>query len=109
LAGGDFMTKEEILEKSRNENKRGDEMEKKILGDAMKYSYLAMILAAAIFAFIRAEKGYPIMDLPAVCCVSMFTNFMFRYVKTKEKFNLIMSLVMLAAAVISAVFFFMGH
>ena len=103
------MTKEEILEKSRRENKNGDEMEKKILSDAMKFSYLAMILAAALFAFVRAERGYPIMDLPAVCCASVFADFMYRYVKTKEKSNLLMVLITLAAAIAAAVLFFMGH
>ncbi len=103
------MTKEEILAKSRTENKNGDEMEKKVLSDAMKFSYIAMISSAAVFAMVRSEQGYPMMDLPAICCASAFANFMYRYVKTKEKSNLMVAAIALVIAIISTIRFFMGH
>ena len=103
------MTKEEILEKSRNDNRHGDELDKKILSDGMKISYAAMIAAAAIFAIVRAVQGRSIMDLPAICCASVSANFIYRFLKTKEKFNLIIAVITLIIAVVTAVLFFMGH
>ena len=103
------MTREEILEKSRKENKKGDEMGKKILRDAMKYSYLAMILAAALFAWVRLERGDPVSDLPAICCFSVFANFLYRFIKTKEKSDLFVAVLLLAAAIAATIRFFLGH
>ena len=103
------MTKEEISAKSRKDNKSEDKTEKKIFSDAMKFSYAAMLVSAAIFAIVRSVKGYPTMDLPAVCCISVFADFMYRYVKTKEKFNFVIAVVMFINAVVFAVLFFMGR
>ena len=103
------MTKEEILEKSRKENKNGDERDKKVLSDAVKYSYAAMAVCSAFFAFIRSRQGFPAMDLPAVCCVSVCVNFLYRYGKTKERSSLVTALIMLACSVIFTILFFMGR
>lgn len=103
------MTKEEILEKSRKENKSGDEREKEILSDATKYSYIVMIFFAAFYSFIRSQKGEPMMDLPAVCCASAFTNFIYRFIKTKEKSYLVVAVITLIAGIGASIRFFMGY
>ena len=103
------MTKEEVLSKSRKENKNGDEMEKKVLNDATKFSYIAMVVFSAIFAFIRAEQGDPIMDLPAICCASVCANFLYRFIKTREKLNVIIAIITLISTIIFSILFFMGR
>ena len=103
------MTKEEILAKSRNENKNGDERDKKILTDAVKCSFLVMVLAAAVFAVVRSLRGESVWDLPAVCCAAVSADFIYRYAKTKERWCLVPAAVTLIAAVVTAVLFFAGH
>lgn len=103
------MTNEEILERSRNENKHGDEREKAILSNAIKVSFIVMVLSSAIFALIRSQQGYPMMDLTAVCCASTFANFIYRFIKTKEKSYLIIAIITLAAAIWATIRFFYGE
>ena len=103
------MTKDDILEKSRKENKNGDERDKKIMSDAIKFSYIIMVLFAAVFAFIRSQQGYPMMDLTAVCCASVSSNFIYRFIKTKEKSHLMIALITLVAGIYATIRFFMGN
>lgn len=75
----------------------------------MRWTYLAMVLSAAVFAYIRETKGQPIMDLCATVCISVFAGRIYCYAKLKDKFNLGMAFIALAAAVFATVRFFMGH
>lgn len=75
----------------------------------MKYTYIALVISAAIFAFIRAQKDQPIMDLCATVCFSVFAGRIYCYVKTKDSTNLIMALITLRVAIFATIRFFMGH
>lgn len=105
--GENEMDKNEILKKAQNE--RIDEMEVQIRDKAIKWTYLAMVIAAAIFSFIRESQGLPIMDLCATVCFSVFVGQMYRYVKIREKSNLFMAVITLIVGIISTVRFIMGH
>lgn len=54
------MNREEILEKAKRENK--DEREIFVRDQSMRWTYLAMVLSGAVFAFIRESNGQPMMD-----------------------------------------------
>ncbi len=100
------MNKEEILKKAQNEE---DEMIVQTRDKAMKYTYLVLVLSAAFFAMFRGFNDQPIMDLCATVCLSVSAGQIYRFVKTKEKYNLIMAIVTTAVAIIAAIRFFMGH
>lgn len=103
------MNKEEVLARSRKENENGDEMEKQVIAGSMKWTYVVMVLAAAVFSFIRSGQGYPIMDLTATVALSVAAGHIYRFVKCRERSSLIIACVMAAVSIFSTVRFFMGH
>lgn len=101
------MNKEEILKKAQKEKE--DEGEIHVRDKSMMWSYIAMVIAAAIFSFIRAEQGQPMMDLTATVGFSAFANHAYRFIKTKENSYLFIGLIMLCVSIIATVRFMMGH
>jgi uncharacterized membrane protein YjjP (DUF1212 family) len=102
-----IMDKDEILKKAQAERK--DERELQVKDKSMMWSYIVMVLMAAIFSFIRSEQGLPIMDLTATVSASACAGMTYRFIKTKENADLFLALIMLCVAIISTVRFFMGH
>lgn len=101
------MKKDEILKKAQAE--KMDEREMQIKDKSMTWSYIVMVLAAAVFSAIRSEQGLPMMDLSATVSASMFTGMTYRFVKTKNKENLIIAVVMFFVCIMATIRFFMGH
>jgi hypothetical protein len=79
------MNKEEILEKSRHENRGGDERELQVKDKSMMWSYIVMVLMAAIFSFIRSEQGLSMMDLIATVSASACASMTYRSLRQKRK------------------------
>lgn len=101
------MNKEEILKRAQAENK--DEREMQIKDKSMLWSYVAMVIVAAIFSFIRSEQGLPMIDLTATVSASVMAGMTYRYVKKRNNGDLLLALVMLLVAVLATIRFFMGH
>lgn len=101
------MDREEILKKAQAEKQ--DELEIHVKDKSMLWSYIAMVIAAAVFSFIRSEQGLPMMDLTATVSFSVFANQMYRFVRTKERQYLLIAVIMAVVAVIATVRFMMGH
>ena len=101
------MDKDEILMRAQKEG--NDEMEAQIQDKAIKWTYIAMVLLAAIFSFIRSEQGLPMMDLSATVCGSVCVGQIYRYIRSKDTGNLVVAVITFAIAVIATVRFFMGH
>lgn len=101
------MDRDEILRRSRGE--KNDEMEVQVRDKSMKWTYIALVLSAAFFSLIRGLHDEPIMDLCATVCISVCAGRFYCYTKTKDKFNLVIAVITLIAAVFAAVRFFMGH
>ena len=101
------MNKEEILKKVQSENK--DEMELQIRDKSMKWTYLALAISAAVFAFIRGEKGQPMMDLCATVCISVCVGQIYRYIKTKDKCCLLIAFITLFASIFAVIRYIGGH
>lgn len=100
------MNKEEILKKAQNEE---DEMLAQTRDRAMKYTYIVLVLAAAFFALLRNLKDQPVMDLCATVCFSVSAGRFYCFIKSKDKYNLIMAVVTIAIAIVATIRFFMGH
>ncbi|MDE5558643.1 MAG: hypothetical protein K2K66_08815 [Ruminococcus sp.] len=101
------MNREEILQKSRNEG--FDEMEMQVHDKSMKWTYIVLVLSATVFAFIRANDGLPVMDLCATVSLSVFTGNIYRFIRTKYTYNLVIAVIMLLIFVFATIRFFMGH
>ena len=89
------MNKEEILNKSRSENKNGDEKEKALEQRASQNAYIAIMfvfLGLAIISFIQeAITGASFIDYQ-ICSLAFLVGFAGRhitfYINTKDKLNL---------------------
>ena len=100
------MDRETILKKAQGEE---DEMVAQVRDKSIKYTYLALVCSAAVFAFLRGQNGQPIMDLCATVCFSVFAGRIYCFINTRDKANLFLAVVTLAMAVFATVRFFMGH
>lgn len=100
------MDRETILKKAQNET---DEMVAQTRDKSMKYTYIALVLCAAFFSFIRGLKNQPVMDLSATVCFSVFANRIYFFIKHKEKSDLIIAAIAMVIAVMATIGFFMGH
>lgn len=101
------MNKEEILQKARQEG--NDEMEIQIRDKSIRYTYITMVVLAAVFSLIRSEQGLPVMDLCTTVAGSVCVGQLYRYVRSKDKCCLRLAVITLIVAVAAAVRFFMGH
>lgn len=89
------MNKDEILAKSRSENKDGDERELKILADSSKVGMaIGGILSVMIVAFSRIVEE-PLLGLAAwTVYFSMFgSRRLYQFIKTNEKVRLVQALI----------------
>ena len=100
------MDKETVLRKAQGEK---DEMVVQVQDKAMRWTYLVLVLSAAVFALVRGTRDQPIMDLSATVCFSVCAGRLYCYVRTKERFDLIMAALTFVIAVFATVRFFMGH
>lgn len=101
------MKKEEILEKSRSENR--DEREEIVRDKSMRWTLITMVVLSAAFAYIRGTKGESVMDLAVVVCGSTCVSFLYRFFKTKRKDYLVWGIVTACAAAFALVKFCMGY
>lgn len=99
------MNKNEILEKSR---KSGDEMELQVKDKSFKWILITMVVLAAVFAYIRAEQGYPMSDLTITVTGSCFVGFIYRFIKTKDIYNLFLAIFTLLGCILGIYSFFIG-
>lgn len=99
------MTKEEILEKSREENKKKDPFEAEILNLGNRYACISAGILATIFFVAQILIGGGLnYGLYAVLFSMPMAGFWVRYAKTKRRRELLLALcysvmvLMLAAA-----------
>ena len=77
------MERSEILTKAQAENE--DERELQVKDKSITFSYIVMVLMAAVFTWIRAKQGLPMMDLCAPVCGSVCAAMTYRFIKTKGR------------------------
>ena len=103
------MNKEEILAKSRKENEGCDEFQIQVRDKSIKWTYITMVVVAAVFAWIREEQGLPMMDLCVTICFSVCVGQWYRFIKTKDKGCLIMAVITLLVGIFAIIRFLGGH
>lgn len=101
------MNREEILQKAQQENV--DERVLQIKDRSITWTYLTMVIVAAIFAAIRDANGQPMMDLCATVCASVCVGQTYRFVRTKSVHYLIFALITLVVGICAVIRFCMGH
>ena len=101
------MNKDEILEKSRAENH--DEREVAIRDRSLRWTLITMTVLSVAFACLRAYGGHSVTDLAVVVCGSVGVTFLYRFVKTKQVYFLVLSIVLLAVAVVSLIRFILEY
>ena len=100
------MKKDEILKKARAE--QSDEMEIAVRDRSAVWMAIAMTIAAGFFVCMRGEDE-PIADLGATVCFSTTVCMIYRFIRLKKPFYLIMGILLAAATVFMIVRFFQGH
>lgn len=103
------MDKEEILARSRQENKNSDERELQVKDKSIAFSYTVMIVMAAVFTSIRAGQGLPMMDLCATVCSSVCAGMAYRFFRTKKAEYCILALITFIVMIVAIIFFAMGR
>ena len=101
------MNKEDILEKSRLEH--SDEREDAVRDRSLRWTLAVMTVLSVVFALLRAYKGQSTADLAVVVCGSVGATFVYRFVKTKQVYFLVLAAVLFAAAVLSLIRFFLEY
>lgn len=96
------MEKQEILQKAQAENK--DEMEIYINYKSMLLVFILTEILAVVFAFNSVISGGRMTSYLILVNAPLGAGFLFRYIKTKKNFNLIMfiSCVILTAGFLTA-------
>lgn len=100
------MKKEDVLKKARAE--KSDEMEKVVRDRSAVWMALAMVIAAGFFVCMRDENA-PIMDLAATVCFSTAVCCIYRFIRLKSVYYLILGIVLAAMTVFATIRFFQGH
>ena len=87
------MDKEEILEKSRAENRNEDIYEKEILKQASTGSVIVMMVLATIFFIAQIFVGEGInWGIWALVFSANMTTFWVKYIKLRRKHELVMAI-----------------
>lgn len=87
------MEKEEILAKSRTENKNQDIYEQEILKQANKYGVIVQGILATVFFLLQilVDKGINWGIYALVCSITM-TTFWVKYIQLRRKHELMMAI-----------------
>ncbi len=94
LEGGFYMNKEEILEKSRAENRNKDIYEKEVLKQASTCAVIVMMVLATIFFVVQIFVGGGTnWGIWALVFSANMTTFWVKYIKLRRKHELVMAIV----------------
>ena len=103
------MTKEEILEKSRQENKNQDEMERDAMARAGKRACaVGGLVCMAIIVLEAIFSDHVSMSTWAVYLSMTGTMLLVKYIRLKKKHELIFGVLELALAAVFFVMFVIG-
>lgn len=100
------MTKEEILEKSRNENKNQDIYDLEVQNEAARLSiYVTSILCClSVVAVTLFKKTVP-FEFVMILCGMLSTLFITKYVKMYKKHELFTAIIYILGFIISTILF----
>lgn len=90
------MNKEEILEKSRRENKNRDEMERAVHIEGESFSVLFIFLLGLVLICWKQHHGMPAADVFSMIWISCAANRLYRLTKRRSVSDIITLLISLA-------------
>ena len=86
------MDKEELLRRSRLENKKGDERELDLLQKSTKAGMLAGLIFCLVIMVVKMFLGQPYQDVYSLYAVMMAVQNLYRWHSQKEKIFLLVGL-----------------
>ena len=100
------MNREEVLAKSRAENKDQDERDKLVSAQAANYSALGMTLVFVLFSVIKISKGETCYDLLSIHFSYLTASQLFRYKLLGDKKELASALLWCCITAVWIVLYF---
>jgi hypothetical protein len=89
------MKREEILAKSRKDNK--DEYVDKVFKDAQPIAFIVLVAVCTIFAAARVLKGQPFFEFPAILFAYSAATHYYNFFRIKNKYYLISAMLFTVA------------
>ena len=100
------LSREEILEKSRQENRKGDERERTIRVEGESFSLLFTLLMGLILLFWKRVHGLPHGDVMCMFWTACVANRIYRLTRRRDTSDIVTLLISLAFLVWYLVKFF---
>ena len=100
------LSREEILEKSRQENRKGDERERTIRVEGESFSLLFTLLMGLILLFWKRAHGLPHEDVMCMFWTACVANRVYRLTRRRDTSDIVTLLISLAFLVWYLVKFF---
>ena len=90
------LSREEILEKSRQENRKGDERERTIRVEGESFSLLFTLLMGLILLFWKRAHGLPHEDVMCMFWTACVANRIYRLTRRRDISDIVTLLISLA-------------
>ena len=100
------MEKQEVLERSRQENRRGDERERTIRVEGESFSLLFALLMGLVLLFWKRTHGRPDEDVMCMFWTACVANRVYRLAQRRSTSDLVTLLVCLVLLIWNLVKFF---
>ena len=100
------MEKQEILEKSRRENQKGDERERTIRMEGESFSLILVFLVGVVIVIFNRLHGLPANSVLAMFWASCVGNRLYRLTKRRNTSDVVTLLISLAFLIWNLVKFF---
>ena len=100
------MEKQEVLERSRQENRKGDERERTIRMEGESFSLLFVLLMGLILLFWKRTHGLPYADVMCMFWTACVANRLYRLTQRRDPFEVVTLLISLALLIWNLVKFF---
>ena len=100
------MEKQEILEKSRRENRNGDERERTVRVEGESFSLLFVLLVGVVLLVWKRTHGLPDADVLAMFWTACVANRLYRLTQRRNTSDVVTLLISLAFLIWNLVQFF---
>ena len=100
------MEKQEVLEKSRQENRKGDERERTIRIEGDSFSLLFALLMGLILLSLKRVHGLPDEDVMCMFWTACVANRVYRLTRRRDTSDIVTLLISLALLIWNLVKFF---
>lgn len=100
------LSREEILSRSRQENRKGDERERTIRIEGESFSLLFVLLMGLVLLFWKRSHGLPYADVMCMFWTACTANRIYRLTRRRNTSDMVTLLISLAFLVWNLVQFF---